>query len=496
MTNKKQSSDTISSPDFNDEYLKYGLKKFAIRLRERLKNVSEIQAKHEDKKDKIIEPPTFEQLPPQEEDQTDGWELLFLKGRDGPKGCAHNASLIFENDLRWKGVFAKNLFTGSIDILRQPPIPQIEIGELEDPDVSMIHIWIEENYKIIIQDAAMRKALINVSSKNQYHPVKDYLNELPSWDGNKRSEIWLKRSLGVNDSVPDEYLKAVGSLFLIGAVRRIMNSPEATKVDNMLIFEGLQGDGKSTLIEALFYPWHGDTPLPLGDKDAYINIRGCWGYEMAEMDSFNKATVTTAKSFLSSHTDNYRPPFGTKNVKHPRQTVLIGSVNHREYLTDSSGNRRYWPIWADKVDVEWLKINREQLWAEALRSFKQGHKHWVDEKKEPKLAAIIKYEQALREHPDAWEAQLFVWMNDGSCVKPHYSTIDILVGVLKLDVRSINKSHEMKLSNAMGKLEWTRQRKRVTGYNVPKPYLYLPPKWAIDKRIGYAMTQEEEEAVF
>ena len=495
MVNKKP----ISSPDFNDEYLKYGLDEFAKRLRQRLKKAVETHSnskKQKTKKKKLIEPPTLDELPGEKDQQTDSWRLLFLSGRDGPKGCAQNATLIFENDLRWKGVFAKNLFTGSIDILKQPPIPQIEIGELDDPDVSMIHVWIEENYQIIVQDAAMRKALINVSAKNQYHPVKDYLNELPKWDGTPRSYHWLKEALGVNEVVPYKYLKAVGSRFLIGAVRRIMNAPEATKVDNMLVFEGLQGDGKSTLIEALFYPWHGDTPLPLGDKDAYINIRGCWGYEMAEMDSFNKATVSTAKTFLSSHTDNYRPPFGTKNMKYPRQTVLIGSVNHSVYLTDTSGNRRYWPIWADRVNVGWLQYNCEQLWAEALHRCKEGEIHWIDTKEEPDLAAIIKYEQALREHPDAWEAQLFIWMDSGSCNKPHYISVDILLDVIKMDLRSINKSHEMKLSNAMGKLGWTRQRRRVTGYKVPKPYLYLPPKWVIDKQSGYKHTSEVVEARF
>jgi len=495
MGNKK----VITSPDFNDEYLKYGLDKFAKRLRQRLKKASETESnsrKKTTKKNQIDELPNLAELPGEKDKQTDSWQHLFLTSRDGPKGCAQNATLIFENDLRWKGVFAKNQFTGSIDILKQPPIPQIEMGELDDPDVSMIHVWIEENYQIIVQDAAMRKALINVSAKNQYHPVKDYLNELPKWDGQPRSEHWLKEALGVSEVVPDEYLKAVGARFLIGAVRRIMNAPEATKVDNMLVFEGLQGDGKSTLIEALFYPWHGDTPLPLGDKDAYINIRGCWGYEMAEMDSFNKATVSTAKTFLSSHTDNYRPPFGTKNMKYPRQTVLIGSVNHSVYLTDTSGNRRYWPIWGDRVNVEWLRFNREQLWAEALHLCLAGEKHWVDAKEEPELAAIVQYEQALREHPDAWEAELFCWMDKGLCVQDHYISVDILMDVIKMDIRAINKSHEMKLSNAMEKLGWTRQRRRVKGYKVPKPYLYLPPKWAIDKRIGHKPTPIIKEAVF
>lgn len=487
-----------SSPDFNDEYIKYGLEAFTTRLRDRLNQAAEAGTPvvKTDSSPDLEVPEDFCDLPPAEkETQSDGWQRLFLQGRDGPKGCAQNASLIFENDLQWKDVFAENVFTGAIDIKKQPPIPQIEIGELSDPHVAMIHVWIEENYKLVIQDAAMRKALINVAAKHRYHPVKDYLNGLPEWDKAPRSLHWLKESLGVSSKVPTAYLEAVGSMFLIGAVRRIMNSPEATKVDNMLVFEGLQGDGKSTLIEALFWPWHGDTPLPLGDKDAYINIRGCWGYELAEMDSFNKATVSTAKSFLSSHTDNYRPPFGTKNMKYPRQTVLIGSVNHSEYLTDSSGNRRYWPVWADHVSVPWLKMNREQLWAEALFRCRAGEKHWVDSRKEPELAAIIKYEQALREHPDAWEAKIYNWMYEGRVMKDGYSTIEILEGVLEMKSHSINKSHEMKLSNAMQKLEWTRKRKRVKGYDVPKPYLYEPPEWAIKKRQGFN-GPTPKEAVF
>jgi len=501
MVDKKQQS----SPDFNDEYLKYGLDVFTERLKKRLNEAVEISKEKSTKKPQAIEENDFPEMPDwvkeipfvdDPDEQSDGWERNFLTGRDGPKGCAQNMTLILENDRRWVGVFAENVFTGSIDVMNQPPIPQIEIGELNDPHVAMIHIWIEENYSIVVQDAAMKKALINIAAKNRYHPVKDYLTSLPEWDGEPRSLHWLTEALGVSDIVPKEYLSAVGSRFLIGAVRRIMNAPAATKVDNMLVFEGLQGDGKSTLIEVLFSPWHGDTPLPLGDKDAYINIRGCWGYEMAEMDSFNKATVSTAKTFMSSHTDNYRPPFGTKNVKYPRQTVLIGSVNHAVYLTDTSGNRRYWPVWADRINVGWLKNNREQLWAEALHRCRDNQIHWIDNKKEPELAALIKYEQALREHPDAWEAALFIWMDGGDCMKEHYSTVDILMDVIKMDLRSINKSHEMKLSNAMEKLGWQKKRKRVEGYNVPKPYLYITPKWAIDKRSGNKPVCNVREAVF
>lgn len=484
--------EVVPGPDFNDEHIHYGLDEFASRLRVRIEAAKQakIQAQNQIDQSMPFDPNDIPEPPAGMFDDSDvyddsnlerNWRSEFLTGRDGPKGCAQNVVLILENDSRWGGVFAENLLTGAIDIMRETPIKQIEIGELLDPHVSMIHVWVEEHYGIIVSPLALRNALVTVSAKNSYHPVKDYLNDLPAWDGVSRCKDWLKLALNPkNEPVP--YLEAIGERFLIGAVRRIMNAPEATKVDNMLVFEGLQGDGKSTLIEALFSPWHGDTPLPLGDKDAYIGIRGCWGYEMAEMDSFNKSMTSTAKSFLSSHTDNYRPPFGTRNVKYPRQTVFIGSVNHSEYLTDNSGNRRYWPVWGDRVDVVWLKENRAQLWAEALHLCRLAKPHWIDKRTEPELIEMVTYEQALREHPDAWEAVLWVWMESGRCKDQGYMSYEILTEVLELDIRSINKSHEMKLSAAMQKLGWTRERRRVSGYTnsagkpVAKPYLYIPPE--------------------
>lgn len=481
------------SPDFNDEFIHYGLEVFTDRLRARIAQAKETKLNQLQvpefigAPDDLPEPPEgmFEENS-HAEPELNGFSFTsrFLMGqKNEPKGCSQNVVLILENDPRWQGVFAENLLTGAIDILKKPPIEQIKEGELLDPHVSMIHVWIEEHYQIVVQPLAMRNALVTISAKNQFHPVHDYLNDLPAWDGVKRCATWLKNALNPKNE-PDEYLEAVGERFLIGAVRRIMDAPEATKVDNMLVFEGLQGDGKSTLIEALFSPWHGDTPLPLGDKDAYIGIRGCWGYEMAEMDSFNKSMTSTAKSFLSSHTDNYRPPFGTRNVKYPRQTVFIGSVNHSEYLTDNSGNRRYWPVWGDFVNVPWLKENRPQLWAEALHLYREGKPHWIDKKKEPELLEMVTYEQALREHPDAWEAILWCAMQKGEFKDYGYMSYQILTETFGLDVRSINKAHEMKLSAVMQKLGWTRERKRIEGYTnikgkpVAKPYLYVTPESA------------------
>jgi putative DNA primase/helicase len=471
-----------SSPDFNDEYLKFGAEVFAERIRDRLNNPKAISdLDKEEGLPKEVDGWIPDEMPADAEPDPENescaehrsWQRMMIETRDGYKGCPYNASLILENDDRWEGVLAENTFTGSIDFLRKPPIPTIEAGEIDDTAVAQIHVWMEENYELVMQDGPMRKALTTVAARNRYHPVQDYLNGLPEWDGENRCEAWLFKALGA-DNEPEEYLAAVGKRFLIGAVARIMNAPGVTKVDNMLVFEGLQGDGKSTMIRELFYPWHGDTPLPLGNKDAYIAIRGCWGYEMAEMDSFRKAESSTAKSFLSSDTDNYRAPFATKTSKYPRQTVLIGTVNHIEYLVDSSGNRRYWPVWASAVNVLWLREFREQLWAEALHRFRAGERWWMDRKLEPDLAQKVEFEQSLREHTDAWEVKVAMWLKSGFVHKTHWTLAELFEHqkVINADIRMVTRAQEMKLAAVLQKLNFKKDRKRVNG---KRAYWYQVP---------------------
>lgn len=482
MANNKK-----SSPDFNDEYLAFGLEEFRNRLRQRLNDAEPTEQKQTDSSGdqppaevdgwQPSEMPEDAEPDPRKESCREGqsWQRMFLIGRDGPKGCAQNLSLIFENDERWQGVFAENLFTGAIEVMKQPPVSTIAVGELDDQHVAIIHCWIEQNYEIVANDSSMRRALINVAAQNRYHPVQDYLNGLPVWDQKPRCDEWLKEALGAGgeDREPPEYLAAIGARFLIGACRRIMNAPKPTKVDNMLIFEGLQGDGKSTLIYELFHPWHGDTPLPLGDKDSYINIRGCWGYEWAELDSLNKAGTSTAKSFIASPVDKFRPPFGTRAKDYPRQTVFIGSVNHTEYLTDSTGNRRYWPVWAHAINVQWLRDNRQQLWAEALHRCVDGQNHWIDKKSEPDLVGMVMEEQAFREHSDAWESKILVWLWNGP-MKSQWSSHEILEQVIEIDIRSVTRQHENRIADAMKKVGFKKnRRKRVEGGK--RPYLYSIP---------------------
>jgi putative DNA primase/helicase len=87
-----------------------------------------------------------------------------------------------------------------------------------------------------------------------------------------------------------------GIKFLIGAVARVMRP--GCKMDNVLILEGDQGRWKSSALATLAgIEWFGDTPFTIGDKDAYLVIRGNLIYELAELDGFSRAESSRAKAF-------------------------------------------------------------------------------------------------------------------------------------------------------------------------------------------------------
>ena len=83
------------------------------------------------------------------------------------------------------------------------------------------------------------------------------------------------------------------------------------------------------------------------------------------------------KKFVSSPIDTYRPPYGRNNITVPRQCLFIGTTNENLCLSDSTGNRRFWPIesYATRKDMiqrnDMLIENRDMLWAEAMVYYKE-----------------------------------------------------------------------------------------------------------------------------
>lgn len=300
----------------------------------------------------------------------DNWQERLSINKNGQiKDDLHNLVLIIQKDENLKGI-AYNQHRDGIDVNGCLPWKQIKEG-WNDSDMAAIKVYFDKTYGVW-SPTKLKEALIAVAAERAYHPIKEYLNSLPPWDGVKRVDKLLIDYLGAEDN---EYSKAVIRKTLVAAVARIYEP--GTKFDSVLILNGPQGIGKSTLFSRLGKGWFSDS-LTLGDmrdKAAAEKLQGYWLLELGELAGIKKTDVETVKSFVSRTDDKYRASYGVNVESHPRQCVIVGTTNSETgFLRDITGNRRFWPVRVsgNSSKKAWELKEIDEVWTEALFIYKQG----------------------------------------------------------------------------------------------------------------------------
>lgn len=309
-----------------------------------------------------------------------------------------NVLVLTESDSAMKDCLIYNIFADDVFFVKCPP--------WEDPDSFSPHPLREDeilNYRawvdtrgLIVNKNDGSDILVAIARRNTVNPPRDYFESL-KWDGKPRLDTWLTYYLGAEDQ-NQQYLQLVGSKWMIAAVSRVYHP--GCKFDNVLILEGEQYIGKSRALERLAtingcrYFTDEGVDFRGNNKDSLLKLQGKLVFEMPELASFRKAETDEIKAFITRSVDEYRPPYGRKSAPRPRMFVMAGSVNPiAGYLTDPTGNRRYWPVKCGrKIDLDGLEHDKEQLWAEAVYRHKQKEQIWL----EPLEHDLAKLEQQER----------------------------------------------------------------------------------------------------
>lgn len=298
-------------------------------------------------------------------------------------------------ELGLKGFIKRNLVKQRDEFIMPTPWGKPAGALLEDEDVSHLKLWLETYVGFAkVPAELLNDALIVVATRNAYDPLKDYLDAL-EWDGVPRLNTWLARY--VEASGDTRYLSAIGRKFLLAMVTRAFEP--GTKFDQVLILEGAQGIGKSTLAKVLGGQFFTDVDVKLGSKDTIQLLQGSWIVEMGELAAMRKAEVEDMKKFITQTHDDIRLPYARRVNSFPRRFVLMGTTNGEGYLKDTTGNRRFWPVaCGGEIDIAGLKSVRDQLFAEAVYLYRLGEEKLYLETEE--LRHIAKGETDDRETND------------------------------------------------------------------------------------------------
>ena len=306
----------------------------------------------------------------------DGWQERLERNKRGDiKNTLQNLGLIIANDENMKNIVYNEL-SDSMEITGT--VPWRSAGFWRDSDDAQLVWYVEQNYGTF-SERHYNVAVTKFADDRRYHPIKDYLSGLLAWDGVPRVDTLLIDYLGAADN---EYVRAVTRKTLCAAVKRI-NRP-GIKFDCILILNGPQGIGKSTLIAKLGMQWFSDslTLSDMNDKTAAEKLQGYWIHEIGEMAGMRKADLEKVKSFISRQDDKYRVAFGRRVTSHPRQCVFFGTTNAEDgFLRDVTGNRRYWvvpvPGGAEKKPWELTREEVNQIWAEVLVKVEAGEELYL-----------------------------------------------------------------------------------------------------------------------
>ena len=258
-----------------------------------------------------------------------------------------------------------NLLTKNIEVDGEV----LSVDEFEGKHVALS----EQGWEIT--PTACRDAISYAAKQNSYHPIREYHDWVATSDVEPFDLDHIASYLiGTNDPLYDAMIAAT----LVGAVARIYEP--GCQMDTCCVLKGMQGIRKSTFWKNLASPaWFCDTHQE-DDKDWKLALHRSWFYEEQEIEyTVGKTAVGKLKGRLTSTSDLFRPPYGSTMADHPRQAIVVGSVNDDQFLRDVTGNRRFWVIdcphnkrIGEVIDVEALVLHRDAIWKAAVLAYQRG----------------------------------------------------------------------------------------------------------------------------
>lgn len=319
--------------------------------------------------------------------------LVLQRTINGPRSNVRNATM----------VLARQTFVAlSFDEFLDRVIvgwPGESNHPLSDADVTRIQIQLQHEGMVTMSATSVSDAINLVARRNPTNVITAYLESL-QWDRARRLSLLLQRGFG---TAATRYHVRAGRNMLLAMVARAYQP--GCQVDEALVFEGPQGKFKSSALRALGGTYFKELTADPNSKDFEHQLRGTWLGEFPELHAMRRTDdIARIKQFITNREDHYRPPYGREMRDYPRRTVLCGTTNEEHWIHDPTGGRRFIPVEVGTIDLQWLRDNRDQLFAEAVTLYKAHRKWWIY----PRAETLA--QQETRAPEDPWTSNIRAYL--------------------------------------------------------------------------------------
>ena len=328
--------------------------------------------------------------------------------------------------------------------------------EFSDTDYTEVRIALEKHYefKPVSREMA-RDAVALVAERLQFDSAQLRLAGL-TWDGVPRCEAFLTTYLG---AASNAYTRSV-ALYMWSALAGRILQP-GVKADMVPVLIGGQGIQKSSVVSAIAFTTDEFVEMDLGTKDDDIArmLRGVSVVELAELKGIGAREQEHVKALITKTADKWIPKFMECSHTNARRNLFIGTSNRPDFLTDSTGNRRWLPVEVYQGDSTGVARDREQLWAEAAVLFVANGVMWRDAER------LAKDVHAAHMLVDVWQEPIATWLatvNDDGVANGNtrFSTNSVIAGALGISTERARQDMSRRVGDVLRGLDYAYKGRR------------------------------------
>jgi len=284
------------------------------------------------------------------------------------------------------------------------------------------------------------------------------------WDGVERLSTWLHTYMGAEDN---EFTRAAGRNWFVGVAARILRP--GCQMDNQIILKSGQGGGvrhlrgKSSALRTIGGSWYTTAGSNLLSSKFYETIKGKIIVEIGELVAYTRADIESIKDVMTTCSDRYRVPYGTRAEDNPRTCVFAATTNDDTPLRDHTGNRRFWCVdvgVTHTIDVAAIERDRDQLFAEAAKKYFQWENTRSDEDGWWLMpeSETAENEEKNREC-DPWEDIISEWLIG----REETTAVEVLEQCIDVPDERITMALQSRAARCLKSLGWHKKTGRRNG---------------------------------